>query len=171
MRGSHQARAVSVTPGRIRVRVERGPGSGADLVALSEALEPIPEIDDIRLRPHSSSAIIGFDPRNIAAVHEQLSDLGIQMPRENPAAPADPVTSIRTAAGLINQEVTKRVPGGDLRLLIPIALGLMSVRQVVRGEERLKDAPWYLLAWYASESFFKLQQADSSAGRSADQDG
>jgi hypothetical protein len=33
------------------------------------------------------------------------------------------------------------------------------VRQALRGPERLGDAPWYLLAWYASETFFRFHHA------------
>ncbi len=46
---------------------------------------------------------------------------------------------------------------------MPLGLGLLSVRQALRGPDRLGDAPWYLLAWYASETFFKFHGAPETA--------
>ncbi|MDQ4145211.1 MAG: hypothetical protein M3198_16020 [Actinomycetota bacterium] len=91
----------------------------------------------------------------------QLRELGITTPprREESARP-DSAATIREAAGALNQAIAARVPSADLRFLIPLSLGLLSARQFVRGEDRLSEAPWYVLAMYAVASFSKLEQRE-----------
>ena len=86
-----------------------------------------------------------------------------------PAAPApraaddtDPGAA-RVLGGLAraNELVARRTHGTDLRTLVPVGLGMLALRQFVRGEQRLSGAPWYVLAWYATETFWKFHGGDS----------
>jgi hypothetical protein len=45
----------------------------------------------------------------------------------------------------------------DLRTLLPVGLGALAVREVLSG--RAVAAPWYVLAWYAFDSFTRFRQA------------
>ncbi len=155
---------ASATTGRIRLRVLRGPRTSAELAALAQTLESFPEVVDVKPRPHSASVVIGFDSRDTATVEAHLHGLGISNKRQSAAEPPprDPAATIRDAATAIDRAVGNRVPGANLRLLVPLTLGLLSLRQLVRGDDRLSDAPWYLLAMYAADSFSRLQPGPSS---------
>jgi hypothetical protein len=39
---------------------------------------------------------------------------------------------------------------------MPLFLSLLALRQLFSKSPRLKTAPWYILAWYAFDSFLKL---------------
>jgi hypothetical protein len=62
---------------------------------------------------------------------------------------------VQTTALAANAMVA-RGTGSDLRLLAPLTLGLLALRRAARNGPRLGDAPWYVLAWYAWESYTKL---------------
>lgn len=48
----------------------------------------------------------------------------------------------------------------DLGLLIPAAFGAIAIRQFMEQGIRLKDIPWYVPAWYAFDTFIKLNFPD-----------
>ncbi len=127
------------------------------------------EIRAIKVRPAAASAILEFDPRDATTVEGRLRELGVRgSQNDRRHSLGEPAVIMKTTASLINRAVGQRLPG-DLRLLVPLALGLLSLRQFARGDDRLSEAPWYLLAWYASESFSKLQPASPSADPTVDE--
>ena len=48
----------------------------------------------------------------------------------------------------------------DLGLIIPVAFGAIAIRQLIAQGLRLKDIPWYVPAWYAFDTFLKLNFPD-----------
>lgn len=48
----------------------------------------------------------------------------------------------------------------DLRMLFPVALAGLAVRQLFREGLGLRSAPWYVLAYYAFDSYVKLHAGD-----------
>ncbi|MDP9067309.1 MAG: hypothetical protein M3N53_03035 [Actinomycetota bacterium] len=157
-----RAEIVGASAGRIRLRVVRGPKSSAELAHLAQNLAALREVADVEVRPHSASVVIEFDPAATATVEAQLLEMGIRPRHRAKARPRqDPASTIRDAASAIDRAVARRVRGANLRLLLPLTLGLLSVRQFVRGDDRLTEAPWYLLAMYAADSFSRLQDASS----------
>jgi hypothetical protein len=69
------------------------------------------------------------------------------------------------AAGINNfvstlNEHTGRMTQGvaDLRLLMSLGLGAVALRQLIVKGLELDEIPWYTLAWYAFDSFGKLNQ-------------
>lgn len=150
------ASVVSAVPGRLRIRVARGRSAAGELDRVERALDTIGEVTEVAVRPHARSVVAHFDPRDAAAVTDRLQALGIAPVTDAAGRWGDPAVVVRDAAGVVNGAVARRVPHGDLRTLVPLGLGLVSVRQALRGPDRLRDAPWYLLAWYASETFFRF---------------
>ncbi len=158
-----RAEIASVVPGRIRLRMQRGPEMLVELTALAQTLESSPAIAQVTARPHSASVVIEFDPGEEALVEAHLDGLGVSGRQSTTGSPLrDPAAAIRNAATAIDLAVAQTVPGAGLRLLVPLTLGLLSVRQLFRGDDRLSDAPWYLLAMCAADSFSRLQQTAPS---------
>jgi hypothetical protein len=46
----------------------------------------------------------------------------------------------------------------DLRSLFPLALALLALGQLVKQGTQWDTIPWYLLAWFAFDSFVKLHE-------------
>jgi hypothetical protein len=57
----------------------------------------------------------------------------------------------------INADVNRMTNGvADLRLLVPLALGLFTIRQLIKQGLKLEEIPWYILAWFTFDAFIKL---------------
>lgn len=57
----------------------------------------------------------------------------------------------------INDDVGRLTNGvADLRLLLPLGLSLLAIRQLINRGLQIEQIPWYILAWYAFDSFIKL---------------
>lgn len=57
----------------------------------------------------------------------------------------------------LNTEVKRMTNDvADLRVILPLGIGLLAVRQLLRQGWKLEDIPWYVLAWYAIDIFIKL---------------
>lgn len=153
---------MSAAPGRIRLRAAGGGRAADQLEDTARALGAAPDVTAVEVRPRSGSVVVRFEPGGASKVEEQLRAMGVTA--EDTLAGKDPATVIASGAGALNRAVASRVGGHDLRLLMPLALGLLSTRQALRGRDRLADAPWYVLAWYAAESFMRHH------GRAADRE-
>ncbi len=56
--------------------------------------------------------------------------------------------------GDLNARVGRATNGlGDLRVFVPLGLGVLTVRQIFRHGLKLDDLPWYVTVWYAYQSF------------------
>jgi hypothetical protein len=51
----------------------------------------------------------------------------------------------------------------DLKLLVPIGLGLLAIRQIWLNGLGLGVVPGYVLLWYTFDSFYKLHQRKTDA--------
>jgi hypothetical protein len=61
----------------------------------------------------------------------------------------------------LNQKIRQTSNGKvDLGFLIPLSFALLACRQLIIKGWQLELIPWYVLAWYAFDSFLKLQGID-----------
>lgn len=161
--GGSGVRAVSVLPGRIRLRAVE-PSARRRLGAVADAVGTWPQVRSVAVRAQSSSVVLHFDADDATAVADGLLGLGVDARAvATRRSPEDPARSIAAAARATNRAVGRRLGGTDLRVLMPVGLGLLAARRAMRGDERLADAPWYILAWYASETFFRFNGGAASA--------
>ncbi|MGM3304692.1 DUF5132 domain-containing protein [Anabaena sp. WFMT] len=63
----------------------------------------------------------------------------------------------------INADVGKMTSGvADLRVILPLGIALLSIRQLLRKGLELDEIPWYILAWYAFDIFTRLNYEDET---------
>jgi hypothetical protein len=61
----------------------------------------------------------------------------------------------------INADVGRMTSGvADLRVILPLGIALLSLRQLFRKGLELDQIPWYILAWYAFDIFTRLNYED-----------
>lgn len=154
------ARVASSIPGRLRLRLPAGPGLRDRLTLAAETLGARAEVIVVEPRWRTESLVVHYDAAAADALWGALAELGLPRPASGAThggAATDQARG-RVIAGLAraNGLVARRTQGADLRTLVPVGLAMLAVRQLARGEQRLADAPWYVLAWYASETFQKL---------------
>ena len=148
---------ASAVPGRIRLRATDRRGRDR-LASLADELGTWPDVTAVHVRSQSSSLVVRFDPEHASAVADRLLELGVAVRPGGPSPVSrSPATAIEVAAGAANRAVGRRLDGTDLRVLVPLGLGLLAARRAMRGDQRLADAPWYVLAWYASETFWRFR--------------
>lgn len=63
----------------------------------------------------------------------------------------------------LNTDVQKMTNGvADLRVILPLGIALLSMRQLLIKGLELEEIPWYILAWYAFDIFTRLNFEDET---------
>lgn len=158
-----RAEVVSSTRGRMRLRVMPPQGSSERLQRIAEALDARPDLSAAGVNALAGSVVI-YHPDEIdalAQVRETLDPLEIEVAERGLRERSQAVDSsiaerISGVASRLDAAVDRATDGVPLRTLIPLGLGALAVRQALRSDARLGEAPWYLLGWYAFDGFLKL---------------
>lgn len=153
----------------MRVRVDGTPAQRARaLTALEQAVADQAQVStDTR----TGSALVVYDPRrfNVHTLVEILREVDeIFADLEAPSlaglqdrGASDAAQAVHRGFSQANVS-TLRATGGrmDLRMLFPVVLGGLAVGQLLRRRGGLGSAPWYVMAYYAFDSYVKLHAAD-----------
>lgn len=177
-----RGRVLHAIPGRMRVKLQREELTEEFGRELDSALLALPGVRHVGLNPQSCSLLIFHDPAAIdtAGLIERIQGTGLLTLEE--LAPdrmvSKPASISLSAQGIHRafQEVDARLYGmtdgrWDLRSVFPAALGVLAVRQLLARPGALTSAPWYVLAWYAFDSFWKLNQAGPEPSQAAAEHG
>jgi hypothetical protein len=158
---------VHSTPGRLRVRLENGSASVEDPQPVLDSIEALRGMRTVRFSPTARSVTVSYDPARYspATLIDAMQTLGLVVSETAPparAATRDKTPPInRWVRGLASRADDRvlQVSGGatDLRTLLPAALALWAVREILAG--RAGPAPWYTLCWWAFDSFLKLKRS------------
>lgn len=156
---------VSSTPHRTRLRVSPKRRNHQEMVRIAKALEAEPGVHDVRANVQTGSIIVHHAHKDDAwgefsAVLQDLGIIvggitGVELPSMN--GKSEMASDLTSAVSDLNKRVGQATEGLiDLRLLVPIGLGALAIRQLLRNGLQIEGAPWYVLAYYAFDSFIKL---------------
>jgi hypothetical protein len=150
---------VSKTPGRIRLRVAPEYRQDSTMAEIANALKTfVTSIEKVHTNAQTGSITISFrgETKQLEDAFSNLSQFGVIL-NDIPIAESTASDKVTAAMAGLNQRVKLATEGSlDLRFLFPLLLALLAVRQMVSKSPRLNTAPWYVLAWYAFDSFMKL---------------
>ncbi|MDJ0679960.1 MAG: hypothetical protein QNJ18_08890 [Xenococcaceae cyanobacterium MO_167.B52] len=159
-----EAQIISQTPGRVRLRVRPAHRQQQKIAPIINALKARLEIYRVKTNIPSGSITV-LHGRELLTSQDMcivLQDLGInlvevtQRSRTSVSSSSSAAAIIKTAKNLNQQVKTATDNEIDLRFLFPLGLGVMAMRQLLVKGWQLELIPWYVLAWYAFESFLKL---------------
>lgn len=153
---------VSDTPGRLRLRVATENREVEKMQHIANFLTAQPHISQVKTNIHHGSILIHHDNQtgNLSEIVETLKDIGIIF-TDITQGQTDAATGISHAVIDLNQRVERATNGTvDLRFLFPFGLGFLALRQLIIKGLQLEVIPWYVLAWYAFDSFWKLNTGD-----------
>lgn len=159
-----EAQIISQTPGRVRLRVRPTHRQQQKIAPIINALKARLEIYRVKTNIPSGSITV-LHGRELLTSQDMcivLQDLGInlvevtQRSRTSVSSSSSAAAIIKTAKNLNQQVKTATDNEIDLRFLFPLGLGVMAMRQLLVKGWQLELIPWYVLAWYAFESFLKL---------------
>lgn len=156
-----QTQVVSQAPGRLRLRVVAS--DRAHISTLEKSFLSHPDINQVRTNIQNGSITIYHNwstsqfPDAIAALRDlgaivcEIIDVPVGAGRTVAA------NNVANAVTDLNRRVKASTQGNlDLRVLFPLGLACLSVRQLLIKGLQLEIIPWYVLAWYAFDSFLKL---------------
>ncbi|MBE9198625.1 MULTISPECIES: HMA2 domain-containing protein [unclassified Nodularia (in: cyanobacteria)] len=152
---------ISDTPGRLRLRISQAHRHPREIQRIAHVLKAQSHISQVRTNISHGSIIINHDGKDgtLENVLTTLLDLGVtfaDITEGNSEAAEDMKSTIINLNKRLEQATSGEV---DLRFLFPLGLSLWAVRQVIVQGLQLEIIPWYVLAWYAFDSFIKLNSS------------
>jgi hypothetical protein len=159
---------MHASPGRLRVKMDRDAFESNAVRNAEEALTGVDGVLEVRRNPASRSVLVRYDvraaslPRMFAAVAG--AGVAIDVPTTASSTSEAPALGnlITSAFSRADEWVSGRTSRkADLRTLVPVGLAALAARELLVG--RAVSAPWYVLAWYAFDSFYKLRRDDSGS--------
>lgn len=153
---------ISDTPGRLRLRVAPGNRQAEKMQHIANFLTAQPHISQVRTNIHHGSILIHHDGQDgtLAEISATLRDIGIIF-ADITQGKTEAATGISNALIDLNQRVERATDGTvDLGFLFPFGLSILAMRQLIVKGLQLEVIPWYVLAWYAFDSFLKLNTGD-----------
>jgi hypothetical protein len=159
---------VSSTPGRLRLRVAYPYRQSEKIERIASSLRAHPKVNQVRTNAQQGSITIQHDGENgsLDSVLSTLRGLGIIF-GDITHGKSEAAAGLSNAAFDLNKQVRQATSGAiDLRFLFPLGLATLSARQLLSKGLQFDTIPWYVLAWYAFDSFIKLH-ANSTPGLEA----
>ena len=151
-------KVVSSTPGRLRLRVAHSHRQPEKMQRIADVLSANSHVNQVKINVDHGSILINHDGEDgsLENLLTTLKDLGVifaDITEGNTEAAA----GVSSAVVDLNQRVKQSTHGAfDLRILFPLGLATLSLRQLLNKGLQLEIIPWYVLAWYAFDSFIKL---------------
>ncbi|MGM3306840.1 HMA2 domain-containing protein [Anabaena sp. WFMT] len=155
---------VSDTPGRLRLRIAAENRQAEKMQHIANFLTAQPHINEVRTNIHHGSIVINHDGKNgaLAEILATLKDIGVIF-ADITHGNTEAATGISNAVIDLNQRVERATDGTvDLRFLFPFGLSFLAIRQLMIKGLQLEVIPWYVLAWYAFDSFLKLNTVNQT---------
>ncbi len=156
---------VSSTPGRMRLRVAQPHRQSGEMERIINTLKAHPQIDRVQMNPQHGSILIHHAGENgsLNDIFATLKDLGLIFGGMTPYGKSQTAAGVTNAVVDLNQRVVKATDGVvDLRVLFPLGLGVLAMRQLLVKGLQFDIIPWYVLAWYTFDSFIKLNGTTNS---------
>ena len=156
---------VSSTPERTRLRVSPKRRNPQEMARIANAFKAHPEIQEVRTNVQTGSIVVhhAHNHSSLEQISAILQDLGIILgsvtETEMPfiQGKSEVAADVTSAVSDLNQRVGLATNGVvDLRMLVPVGLATLALRELLRSGWEFETAPWYVLAWYAFDSFIKL---------------
>ena len=164
--GSAAGRVVHRVPGRVRIRFGRAEMTPEALARLRQAISEFDGVTRCNANLRTNSLVIHYDAgldmdRLAGAVGGLAMEEAAAGEQPDPAHERHPHS--RVARGLnarfaaldrrIRQLTGHRL---DLKLVLPVGFGLLAARQILTSSGGLPAIPWYVLLWYAFDSYLRL---------------
>ena len=156
---------VSSTPSRTRLRVSHKRRNPQEMARIAKALNAHPDVQDVRTNVQTGSLVVHHadNDNSLDEISAILQDLGIVLGSiadvELPLSQgkSEIAADLTSAVKDLNDRFGQTTNGVvDLRLLIPVGLATLALRELIRNGWDFETAPWYVLTWYAFDSFIKL---------------
>ena len=150
---------VSSTGRRTRIRLSSKRRHPNEMARIARVLEASPQVSSVLANLNTGTIIVHHTEEALEDIKSRLQDMGVIL-----MAAAGVETSAMSLADAIS-DLEKHLSLGtrdllDLKLLVPLGFGVLAVLQLARQGLQIGSAPWYLLAYFAFESYVKLHSPE-----------
>lgn len=138
-------------PGRVRLRIHRDAGEPA-LADVAGRLALAPGVRDVRTSGATRSVVVTYDAAatGVPELVDVLAAAGFAPGSGDRGTRRPPFGQALGSAGRTVAQASQHARRlEDPTLAAPVALAVLSARQVLRNGLQLDKAPWYTFAWYA----------------------
>jgi Heavy metal associated domain 2 len=171
----YHAVVTSHIPGRMRVRLHKESRQTSVLHHLQHKLTERPGIDEVRVNETAGSLTVHYDAQRYpgSSLSDVLQDLEVILgtvldapliaePTVGPGQ-SQAAMSLATALDDLDHRISA-VTGRslNLRVLFPLGLAGIGIRQILKNGLMLETAPGWLLLWLAFDAFVKLRPQSAS---------
>ena len=155
---------VSNTPRRTRIRLSRKRRNREEMTRLARALEEFPSVSRVDTNLQTGTIVVHHEKESLEDIQSKLQDLGIILAAatgvELPGKSlTDAISDLESRLGFSTEQIL------SLKLLVPLGFGALALVQLARRGFQIESAPWYMLAYFAFESFARLNKPDEKCAR------
>ena len=150
---------VSSTARRTRIRLSRKRRHPKEMARIANALEAFPYVSKVQTNLNAGTIIVHHDEEALEDIKCRLKDMGVVLMAA--AGVETSATSLSDALSDLNKHLGLGTKGIlNLKVLAPLGFGALAVLQLARQGFQIEGAPWYLLAYFAFESYVKLNSKE-----------
>jgi hypothetical protein len=129
------------------------------MARIAEALQAFPYVSTVQTNLTAGTIIVHHDEEALEDIKSRLQDMGVILMaaagvETSAMSLSDALSDLKKHLGLGTKGIL------NLKLLVPLGFGALAVLQLARQGLRIGGAPWYLLAYFAFESYIKLNSPD-----------
>jgi len=138
------------------------------MARLAKALETFPQVSGVEANLHAGTLVVHHKKEAIADIRSALEDMGVVLMAASGVEM--PAQSLTDAISDLDGRLSAASKGVlNLKLLVPLGLGALALVQLARRGLQIEGAPWYILAYFAFESFMRLSSADEKEKAASDE--
>jgi copper chaperone CopZ len=150
---------VSSTARRTRIRLSRKRRHPKEMARIAEVLEASPQVSSVQANLNTGTIIVHHKQEGLEDIKSRLQDMGVIL-----MAAAGVETSAMSLADAVS-DLDRHLGLGtrgllNLKLLVPLGFGALAVLQLARQGFQIAGAPWYLLAYFAFDSYTRLNSTE-----------
>jgi hypothetical protein len=150
---------VSNTPKRTRIRLSRKRRNREEMARLARALEEFPSVSRVDTNLQTGTIVVHHEKESLKDIESKLNDLGVilmaatglEMPGKSLP---DAISDLGSRLGFSTGSIL------NLKVLVPLGFGALALLQLARRGFQIEGAPWYILAYFAFESFARFNSPD-----------
>ena len=169
---------VSSTPGRTRFRVPPKRRNYQEMERIASGIQANPDVDDVQFNVQTGSILVHHKSHHgsFQNICDTLRDLGCVFGDVTGTSELLPLNGksaenkldFDTAISDLNKRVRQATNGMvDLRFVLPLAFSALAVVQFLTYGLQFELVPWFVLAYFAVESFIRLNFNQAPATQSS----
>jgi hypothetical protein len=125
------------------------------MARIASALQGSPNVSSVQTNLHTGTIIVHHKEEALTDIKAELKDLGVILMAA--AGVETSAGSLANAVSHLDRQLSSATNGLlNLKLLVPVGFSALAVLQLARRGFEIGGAPWYLLAYFAFESFVRL---------------